>query len=86
MTYSIIGILASLILLINNRDILWGARGLTPVQRNYRLFLMGVTAYYVTDLLWGILEARHLTVILYADTVVHFIAMAAAVMLLWAAY
>ena len=50
MTYSIIGILASLILLINNRDILWGARGLTPVQRNYRLFLMGVMAYYVTDL------------------------------------
>ena len=85
MTYSIIGILASLILLINNRDILWGGRELTPVQRNYRQFLMGVMAYYVTDLLWGLLEARGWTAVLYADTVVHFAAMAAAVML-WTQY
>ena len=85
MTYSIIGILASFILLIGNRDILWENRALTPVQRNYRLFLMGVMAYYVTDLLWGILEARGWTAVLYADTVVHFAAMAAAVML-WTQY
>ena len=32
MTYSIIGILASFILLIGNRDILWENRALTPVQ------------------------------------------------------
>ena len=85
MTYSIIGILASILLLITNRDILWREKALNPNQRSYRRFLLGVMAYYVTDLLWGILEARGLTALLYADTVVHFAAMAAAVML-WTQY
>ena len=57
MTYSIIGILASIILIINNRDVLWTGRSIAPAQRSYRLFLMGVMLYYITDLLWGILEA-----------------------------
>ena len=85
MTYSIIGILASVILLINNQDILRKGRVQTQVQRAYREFLMGVMAYYITDLLWGILDEHHLTAILYADTVVHFAAMATAVML-WTKY
>ena len=54
MTYSIIGILASIILLINNRDILWRDKTLSETQRSYRRFLMGVLSYYITDLLWGI--------------------------------
>ncbi len=85
MIYSIIGILASLILLISNRDILWSSGELTRTERNYRLFLMGVMAYYVTDLLWGLLESRGWTAVLYADTAIHFAAMAAAVML-WTQY
>ena len=85
MTYSIIGILASIILLISNRDILWCKKDLSQVQQNYRLFLVGVMAYYITDLLWGILEAQGLATILYVDTVIHFAAMAAAVML-WTQY
>ena len=85
MTYSIIGILASIILLITNRDILWKGGELTPTQRNYRFFLMGVMAYYITDLLWGILEEQGLIAVLYVDTSVHFAAMVAAVML-WTQY
>ena len=85
MTYSIIGILALIILLISHRDILGKSRDLTTVQRNYRHFLAGVIAYYITDLLWGILDANGLTVLLYVDTVVHFTAMVAAVML-WTQY
>ena len=87
MTYSIIGILAAIILIIINRDVIQvGGSGETAkIQKNYRFFLMGIFAYYITDMLWGILESRHLTAILYADTVVHFIAMAAAVML-WTRY
>ncbi|MBQ7488485.1 MAG: hypothetical protein IJT77_13420 [Clostridia bacterium] len=42
-------------------------------------------SYYITDLLWGILEARRLTVILFVDTTVHFLAMVGAVML-WTQY
>ena len=85
MTYSIIGILAAVILIINNRDVLLRNGDLTDIQKKYRLFLMGVMAYYSTDLLWGLLEEAGLTGILYADTVIHFVAMVAAVML-WTQY
>ena len=87
MTYSIIGILAAIVLIIINQDVLRKQRyrKLTTVQRNYRLFLMGVFVYLFTDMLWGILNSQQLIQIVYADTVVHFIAMAAAVML-WTKY
>ena len=85
MTYSIIGILALIVLLITNRDILWHGRNAGRHQRYYRLFLLGVMAYYITDLLWGILDEWRMTAVLYADTAVHFAAMAAAVML-WTMY
>lgn len=83
MTYSIVGILAAVILVIINRDVLWmqdktAARSTTIA---YRRFLMGVMIYYITDLLWGIIESYRLSGLLYADTFIHFIAMAAAVML-----
>ena len=69
-TYSIIGILASILLLITNRDVLWSHEGktLTKTQRNYRFFLMGVMCYLITDLLWGILDSHHLITLLYIDT------------------
>ena len=43
MTYSIIGILASILLVITNRDVLWKTDGstLTRTQRVYRMFLRG---------------------------------------------
>ena len=87
MTYSIIGILAVFVLVIINRDVLWNRDHyeFTPAQENYRKFLLGVLCYYITDLLWGILESNHLIPILYADTVVHFAAMVGAVML-WTKY
>ena len=87
MTYSIIGILAAILLLITNRELFWyrGNKELTKTQIDYRRFLLGIMAYLITDMLWGILESHKLTTILYADTAVHFIAMAAAVML-WTRY
>ena len=109
MTYSIIGFLAIIILLISNRDILHSragsvdpaglgnldpigvgntdpaGRGLSQAEQSYRSFLLGVLAYYITDACWGLLESHHLTQILYADTVIHFAAMAAAVWM-WTIY
>ena len=86
-TYSIIGILASILLLIINQDVILNHDGqiLTRTQRNYRWFLMGVLTYLVTDLLWGVLYSNHLTAILFADTSIHFAAMVGAVML-WTQY
>ena len=87
MTYSIIGILASILLLLTNRDVLRGSKdGETPqVQQNYRKFLLGVLTYYITDALWGILDAHRLTTLQFLDTSVYFASMAAAV-LLWTRY
>jgi len=87
MTYSIIGILATVLLLITNRELFWNRenKALTETKRDYRRFLLGALAYLVTDMLWGILESYKLTPILYADTALHFLSMAAAVML-WTRY
>ncbi|MCR4807632.1 MAG: response regulator, partial [Lachnospiraceae bacterium] len=75
------------ILLINNRDVLWKKDDYlyAPAYRAYRYLLYGITAYYITDMLWGILESHHLVTAVYIDTVIHFIAMATAVML-WTRY
>ena len=51
MMYSIIGILAAIILLIINRDVLWNLNGSSAsrTRRCYRHFLMGVMAYYIVS-------------------------------------
>ena len=87
MTYSIIGILATVVLIINNRDVLWGKAESNNALTNkaYRYLLYGILGYLITDMLWGILESHRLIAILYIDTVIHFIAMATAVML-WTRY
>jgi len=87
MTYSIIGILATVVLLINNRDVLWSKDEYSrvPTYRAYCHLLYGILAYLITDMLWGILEAHKLITANYIDTVIHFIAMATAIML-WTRY
>ena len=87
MTYSIIGILAIIVLIITNRDALWitGGAKATYIQRRYRGFLLSVASYYITDALWGILDAHRLTTLLFIDTTLYFAAMATAV-LLWTQY
>ena len=87
MTYSIIGILATILLLIGNRDVLRPQDGAenAPTKKYYRRFLFGVLVYYMTDMLWGILDEHHLIKLLFADTTVYFVAMIATVML-WTHY
>lgn len=87
MYYSAIGLLAIIVLLIVNHDILLNRGNAVQARpwRVYRRFLFAVLVYYITDLLWGILEDRKLAVLLFADTTVYFAAMAAGV-LFWAQY
>ncbi|MBQ6471364.1 MAG: response regulator [Victivallales bacterium] len=87
MTYSIIGILAGIILVITNRDVLWltGRPESAQALRKYRSFLFAVLAYYITDALWGILDAHRLTSLQFLDTTLYFAAMAVLV-LLWTRY
>ena len=87
MYYSVIGLLALMVLVITNHDVLLQRPGsvASPVQRIYRRFLFCIMAYYITDILWGILDSLSLTSLLYADTVVYYLAMAAGI-LLWTQY
>ena len=51
----------------------------------YRRFLLGVLVYYITDMLWGILDEHRLTDLQFIDTTIYFVAMIATVVL-WARY
>ena len=85
--YSTIGILALLILLIENQDILLNLNESFSVRawKVYRKYLFVIIVYYLTDITWGILESYKLSALLFADTTVYFIAMAAGVMY-WTKY
>ena len=87
MYYSAIGVLAFIVLVIVNHDILLnrGNAFQAPAWKLYRKFLFAVLVYYITDILWGTLESRKLAALLFADTTVYFVAMAAGV-LFWAQY
>ncbi len=87
MYYSSIGLLAAIVLLIINRDVLLRRKGVeeTEDRRFCRRFLVGVLVYYITDMLWGVLSALGLTAWVFADTEIYFAAMALAV-LFWTQY
>ena len=87
MTYSIIGVLATILLLIGNRDVLrkQGGSEYSRTRLCYRRFLFGVLVYYITDMLWGILDEHRLTDLQFIDTTIYFVAMIATVVL-WTRY
>jgi diguanylate cyclase (GGDEF)-like protein len=82
MYYSAIGTLALLILLIENQDVFLN-RGDTfkkTAWMIYRRFLFAVGAYYVTDILWGIIESHKMPGMFFADTTAYYLAMAASIL------
>lgn len=81
MYYSSIGLLAIFILCIDNYSILLklNSRADFLFSKMFRKFLISVLVYYTTDVLWGILEAQKLAVLLFADTLIYFVAMAASI-------
>jgi len=84
MLYSSAGFLALIIHLIINHDILLGAQGreIIPAHLRYRRFLLSVTFYYVTDILWGILYERRWIALTHLDTAGYFLFMGLSI-LLW---
>ena len=80
MYYSLIGILALIILVITNHDILFKRKG-TKVIRTYRAFLLAIATYYLADIIWGLLDLAKLRTALYVDTVIFFIVIALGVVL-----
>ncbi|MCR5347367.1 MAG: response regulator [Fretibacterium sp.] len=85
--YALIGVLATVVLIIVNYDIFLrsGDSQKFPDIDIYRKLLYGVMSYYITDILWGLLDSLHLTALLFVDTVVYYVAMAVGVQL-WTQY
>ncbi|MCR4923915.1 MAG: response regulator [Lachnospiraceae bacterium] len=85
--YALVGILATAVLIIENFDILFDGKNdrQFPEIETYKKFLYGIIAYYITDVLWSILNSLHLTGLLYFDTLVYYIAMAVGV-LFWTGF
>ena len=85
--YSVIGLLAAVVLIIVNYDILFRSDDspTIPAIGIYRKFLYGIMAYYISDMLWGIFDSLRLATLLFWDTVVYYVAMAVGV-LLWTQY
>lgn len=80
--YTSIVLLAAAILMIENHDILFD-RAVTnniAAREIYRKFLFVVLAYYAVDALWGVFDNLHAVSLLFADTTIYFVAMAAGVL------
>ena len=83
MLYSIVSILSILVHIIINYDVLINRhfKNTTPAGKSYRHLILSFTAFYVIDILWGILYDFKLKIAVIVDTELYFIAMAATLFL-----
>lgn len=77
MYYSSIGILAFLILIITNYDILKVSLKSNPPQVliSYRQFITSVMLFYLVDVLWGVIYSLKITPLAYLNTLLFFLTM-----------
>ena len=78
--YSVVPFLAIAIHMIVNFDLLSGPGSGTARSRSYRIFLMGILAYYIVDAGWGICAGLGNTDVLFVETMLYYIAIAASVL------
>lgn len=84
--YYVIGLLAIVIhLIINTNHFIKHKDDLYSTDRDYRIYLVSVFVYYVSDMLWGIINNAGLTRLLYVDTLLYYVAMASSVVF-WCRY
>ena len=81
--YSVIALLAIVIHLIINFDMLPG-RKVSHIRcaHEYRCFLGGLLYYYITDACWGVFAGLGWTKILYLDTASYYISIAVSVLMM----
>ena len=81
--YSLIGILALIIMFISNYDIIFRNKTVdnSLISRAYRNFLFSITAFFVIDVLWGIFDGLSFNNILLIDTNLYYIVMAIGILL-----
>ena len=81
-TYSIFSLVAIVIHLMINFDLIIGRGAISEHGSRYRSFLIGVLVYYVTDAAWGLFAGLGWTRFLYADTILFFLSLAVFALLL----
>ncbi len=86
MYYSAFGFLALTLIQIINSEILYKKNNTpTAADIKYRRFLICISVYLFSDIIWGFLNESHLYTLAYADTVVYFLTMTLSVVL-WIGY
>ena len=87
MSYTIIALLALLVHIIINHDVIRNKhyRHESVPATFFRRLILSIMAFYVTDALWGVLYDAHLTTVVFIDTTVYFVAMAFTVFF-WSQY
>ena len=87
MAYSSVSIIALIVLLVTNWDLLFRrhAADRIPASRQYRFFIISVALFYIADLLWGVFETYDIHIADYAVTVSFFVFMSVSVWL-WSIY
>ena len=75
--YSVIGLIAIAVQLIINSRVMFSAKGNNSRKAGkvYRLLLISMFAYYITDALWGIFAGLNWIPALFADTTLYYVAM-----------
>ena len=84
MTYSAFVVIALIIHIVINMDNFRRTKDFKSIF-SYRLFLISIGVYYLTDFFWGVFEEQKLAVPLYIDTFIYFVAMGATI-LFWTRY
>ena len=87
MSYSLVGIVALLILLITHFEVIIkkGNIDKIPAYKQYRLFIIATALFYITDILWGIFDHYDLDIAGLIITSFYFLLMSVSVFL-WARY
>lgn len=78
--YASLSLVAVVIHLIINYDQLFGHSIAAAKASHYRGFLLGILAYYITDIAWGIFAGLGWTRALFIDTTLYFLALAVGVL------
>ena len=87
MPYSLFTIIALVIHLIVNFDLFVKRKNseILVAIKSYKLFLISIAIFYVTDILWGVFDEHKLALPLYIDTFIYFVAMVSTIFF-WTRY
>ena len=76
MYYSVIGMIAIVLHLIMNHEYIKVDRNRDEINSAFKKYVLATLMYFVTDVMWGILDSLKVPTLLYIDTFIYYISMA----------